>query len=346
MERVLESSQTTVDLYRPHEIDSSTIMPYLWGDIPFNQSNLKFSSYLNLGLLKPYFEYLQRNSQEVYVFSEEQRRELVGYPDDPEATSSKHPLQRRIRESLESFANIRSVGERSLVIYYDPEKSLIDATEVIHGEFGSTTAATYEVFQAGQIPLMEVHTHPHNELFSPLDYYRMIVNLFNEPYRMLRAAVVLCPDIQVMALATPQTSLISQSMFQELADNVSFDEAETLRENQLLARRDDVILAMGKRAKQLLEKGVEHLKELEDYYTRGLISEEEFSQLMDNDGQEMESQYKAYAGRCTVLANRIFEVLLGYQKHTTNRKLLAFARGVGIKLYSSTDFQHFRAFSA
>lgn len=120
-----------------------------------------------------------------------------------------------IRELEASFAQEltkEAAGERESVIYWDRISNVVDMTDPVYGDYTSVMGPRLaEIRRQKRIPLIKKHTHPNDALPSPNDYYPIIRG-------DLRAILVLCPNLQILALSTSLTPILSSTHADALTD--------------------------------------------------------------------------------------------------------------------------------
>lgn len=336
------------------EINSSNILRYLitYDESVFN-GKIDFAPTLDLEVIEPYLSQLYLTEQADYIFSKETRDQFENFELSNIPNEVIREIERQRRNDWKDIILDQKPTERAQTIYYDQINDSILATSIEHGKFAETTTDTFNVFKRGFSPLFEVHTHPFNRLFSTQDYLRMIMGLMdNYPYRLLKSAIVLCPDCQIMALATPKTLLLTS---RNLSTEINlFLEKYNLDKSDIGRRIDDIskhfidmINKPYEISMNLYAKNIQEMEEEYRYYERGLYSGEELNIMRNNlvkryrkDVKETHSKNSNYINSPEV-DNLIIERTLIYIKHG-----LELAQDINPKLYFATDFRHFKEFSA
>jgi len=116
-----------------------------------------------------------------------------------------------IIDRMAETQKVKSV-EQGKVVYVTIKTGEIGETNTVTGsELGvDLKPALMEAINNGGIPIMVVHSHPNEYMFTPKDYLTLVSG--NEPksIRITRAEVILLPDnSQVMAVATSETPIFS-----------------------------------------------------------------------------------------------------------------------------------------
>jgi hypothetical protein len=314
-----------------------------------------FAKNLDLSLYASKYRDLLHISREVFVRSEEERLRLTSGKeyDDPSFPAYLEPLRGMFAEAAKEYAEEKGKGERSKVIYYDFERRIIWNTETTHGEYATTTVPTYDLFstlipgngEGRKLPLLEVHTHPENGLFSPKDLLRMVHG--SGQVRGIRGSVVLCPDIQLLALATAQTPVYPQSHISQFLEEweskiAEQDEHEGTKvfEQRRITREhyDEYMNEIFKEIegtcwayKELLDKGEITV----DQYARFFKREFHKSKNYRERHERVERMEAASKRKRDAFVNRMHD--------SAHIKML---RELNIKLYSAHDLAYFTEFSA
>lgn len=255
-------------------IDSDHLVGYLIAR-GFVAKESQFSPSLDLSRFTAFIEDLYIERQEGFVSSKENRTILLEAAEWIRTTSGHNAkfVTKGMIRNLEMFANRKADVESSSVIYFDTNEKVITVSPINFGEFERVEVSTLDILKKGNLPMIEIHTHPSDNLFSPIDYLRMLVDLdCGTP--VVKSIMVLCPNMQVLALATRETPALD------------VDEA-----NERLEVLDRTY-------------SVESLKE-------------------------------------RMLTNKYLSV-----EELMNQMELEIAQSLHVKLYSSTDMQHFKEFSA
>ncbi len=347
MERLNSSPETSLQMFPPI-VHTGVLLDYLVGHFPIDIPNLEFAKYLDLSVCKPYFVELIEATKDVYIHSDEHRRafqeKIIDTPLSDDVVAAR--FQQILKDGAVDYIERKSAAERSRVIYYDPDLYFIGATEPQHGDFTTTNLSTFDVINDGFIPLFEVHTHPTNVLPSPVDYARILINPTQKQFRFLRAAIVLCPSVQILALATNQTVMLDVDTFQKLDQNYKLDDIEQARLISLYDRRFNIIEAMMRYTRESADRFFKASMDLQIRHAQGQITESELSQLLDSESNLTKLELEKKMDKASRVAQHAAFQAATYEAKTVNQKLLEFTRQTNIKLYSATDFEHFTEFSA
>lgn len=333
----------------PLIVDSGNFIDYLVGDSRFIYSKPRIAESLSLPFLTPALEELLSTTKEGYVFSDEVR-EKVAQTVDTKKEESVAPDVKEIREAISgSFSdllNLKGSVERSRTLFCDGDDGSIRISDIKQHKFDRGSVDTMEIWERGDFPLMEMHTHPKNVLPSPVDYYRMLLRLGDSNFRLVPAAVVVCPDLQILAVATPETLLLTKEILDKRIASAEEQTAEEIKRLNTLNSRAEVI----KVSTKLLQKNMNAFfaKQIEniDYYQKGHLTEEElkiFEENLHRSFSEKASKLTEKTGR---IQKRALDKLFGYSRFLINQQLMVFAREMNVALYMSTNFADFRRFSA
>lgn len=302
--------------------------------------------------LGPYSSTMRRlyaKARQVFVHSESVRAEgfklLKKQRADP---LWKNPLLREeFREIERDFLQMvttKAEGERAVLTFMDPHTQKIGTTEIRHGEYTSVPGAFNpidEIIFLGNLPMMIKHTHPDDVLFSPSDYFPLITKTALYGFgRGIKAHVVLCPNLQVLALATDQTLLLSSDESIRLIEDWNrIVQCEGDEEGKTIASAiEQLSIDYQRRAEEDLDRAAALTQTL----IGGIpLSRKELKRL----GRKAEKKYTASQNKDRRFKHAIEELENSYAAFS-NAKLLEFARMINVALYISTNTVDFYKFSA
>ena len=176
-------------------------LPYfLVGGEYFPFVDWDFPDTLHLPEITPAFDELYNNRHLVPLFSKKDK-EIGTAAFQQIAAVSEEPLENPYEELVE--------GERSMVLFFNSEEGYVASTQISYGTYGDVELMTADYMSEVNIPYLEMHTHPVDSLFSPLDYGNLITKGDDESQSIVRGIAVAGPNVQVLALATPHTPLLS-----------------------------------------------------------------------------------------------------------------------------------------
>ncbi len=94
-------------------------------------------------------------------------------------------------------------------VYGHLGSSEIRSTDISYGTEDSVVMkpSLDQAIQNNGIPIIQIHTHPNDFMFTPDDYLFLIWGTSETSFRMLQSVIVACPGLQVMALATNETPI-------------------------------------------------------------------------------------------------------------------------------------------
>lgn len=218
-------------------IDSTNLVGYLVARRGSDFRESQFASSLDLAKLTPFIENVYAERRQQYVASQADRDLLTDTAEWIRGSSQniEHPATKKMLEMIGDWASKKADVENSSVIYYDPKEKAIAASPVNFGEVEEVELSTLEVLIDGNRPMIEIHTHPDDSLFSVQDYSRMLVD-FHNGMRLVKAIMVLCPNIQVLAIATNRTPLLDVDETVELLEGLrkGFDQQfKSMRDRDL-----------------------------------------------------------------------------------------------------------------
>lgn len=126
------------------------------------------------------------------------------------------PNEKRIKNSMnEDEASSPASIERGSFVYLDQTDGAIRTTDITAGSHDSVALDFSEYRKKGGLELMDIHTHPDDVLFSAQDYTSLCGSKYGQRY--MKAALVLCPTIQMLAFATKNTPKLSLNQSYEYA---------------------------------------------------------------------------------------------------------------------------------
>jgi len=223
-------------------IGSSNLVGYLAARGRFDARESQLASNLDLITIVPFVEDVYAERRKAYAQSQEDRDFLISTAEFIRRSSQNiGPATKEMLERIESQASEKANVENSSVIYYDPKEKAIDASPVNFGEIEKVEISTLDVLREGNRPMIEIHTHPNDSLFSIEDYSRMLVD-FHNGMRLVKSIMVLCPNIQVLGIATNRTPLLDVDPTVELLEDLHRgldQQLKTIRDPELLYALDN-----------------------------------------------------------------------------------------------------------
>jgi hypothetical protein len=334
-EKALVPVSKEVENQPPVIVDTEQLSRFLVGtESYFPHKRWSFAQQLDLSVLTSTISTLHHEASEVYIYPESERkhlRETFGQSYLPEVWEKKGD------------------AERTQTIFYDDENHLLRVSPIAHGDFASVKTATLQYMDDMMIPYLEIHTHPDNSLPSPVDYTRMITQGYESGRAIVRGMMVLCPDIQILALPTPFTPVLSPDNAAKVIAQASTAFKEIFLPLEI--KRRERIIKIGNAAVTRLatlsgEKQDIEKEEIERREFDGAISQSEGAELREELNAEFDTFYQMLADRqrfLTLSSNIKF-----YQKQrlAENQMFIQFARQLNIELFTSIDMEKFTSWTA
>lgn len=331
------------------EVNNGNLIDYL---MVFNNSffrgNTSFAPELDLGSVEPYLRELHQTEQLGYVIPVDEQQKVQFQ--DP--VSIRNPLFREIEiQRQRMWKNIledRRPVERYRSIYLDGSDDAVKVSDITHGEYTSTTTDTLDLFKRGHNPLFEIHSHPIDSLFSDADYQRMIMDVtVAGGMRILRGAILVCPNIQILALATPQTMFTSPEQVELFRKKYDLEDSETGRrirkiQMELGEMIDEPFVRLFENAANLSRLSSEEI----DYYVKGLYSDQEFGVVKERLMREHATFVDTVEQGAISRLKEVGDPLIVERRRLHGLEEMEIAREVNAKLYIATDFRHFKEFTA
>lgn len=328
----------------PNLIDTDTFPYYLRGAKNLVGLEGIFASRLSLKPFTPFFQEMYDTVSEGYFHKEEQRRKFDDLAREIESSSGRDNIVARYVRQL---GQRKAIAERARVIYTTPWRGEVKATKIRSGEHTQVkTGSIYFILSLlGRIPLLDVHTHPGDSLFSPTDYFLLLTG--PRRYPLVRAAVVLCPTVQILALATgttpylqPDKALRFINTYEEDIYGPDRKRIETLRARVKRVRKHRRNKILGDFTQSLVQP---EQAEKDKQETR--ISNEEYESKFEETKKALKPD-EIYERRYNRVLKKAEDKFLQEASVALNRRLILFPRLLNIKLYYSIDMQNFFSFSA
>lgn len=348
---MLEKSETSLIVGNPTSplIHSNNFVHFLL-DATVTPSSESFARTLDIALFKPVAEHLYSERQEGFILNEQERQQLLDSRKEDKDVLNMSPQGRAAMEDLNKhtteFANLQGVVERSSVSYIDPSTYMFEYTQANHGAYSECRILIGQILEEEKIPLLEDHTHPHNHLFSPIDYVRLLSSLDGE-HRIVRAIRVLCPDMQLLALPTSDTPLLDIEEALKLVDE--WDQEYTTDDDiqkKLTEKCERIMRYTFGSLVRIQKYGGERIIALDRASVGGQWSEAQLKESIDREVAEIRFIRDRIADEYERSYSTSFRALCDYSERKVNYGLIEFARDMALKLYISRDMQHYMAFSA
>ncbi|MCL5784288.1 MAG: hypothetical protein M1142_02960 [Patescibacteria group bacterium] len=331
-------------------INTDSLTYYLLGMNFLWSPHQRFAKYLNLGFYTPKLIEFHNERRMVDIHDEEQKNKFLSIDfGDTTSDTSFARARKRIKETALEFANVKGESEDSLSFYYDLVDYQIKSVRSEPGSFGSTPAAIFKVLDMDNcVPLIEVHKHPEDSFFSAQDYHPVLTKAWKESPPLCNAVLLLCPNIQVLSLATFQTPVSSQKDAEKLFKPVD----ENLLEGKEIEHQRNM-----KRISRLIkQRGNIPLKTLKSYLTEAAPIEaemakqgatsEEIYRVMKEIAERYRKQSEQYLSKIDHSMDQAAEKMLSLLHKTAEGNLINFARSICTVSYISRNFRDFYQFSA
>jgi len=300
-----------------------------------------FASTLDLGFFTPTMEALYQTEVEVNVLDGEGREEVNKIVAGREETLG------CLLSAWEALLAQKGLAERGCTVYFNATKENRGfwCSEIEVGNRHSIESNTIALQREGDFPMVTIHTHPKASLPSPADYWMLLDN--GEGDRLVPGIMVLLPDCQVLALATVETPLLSEEVF----DNyVSFWDKEVFALQEKRVVFDERI---NKLLEMMVTAGIESqnetfrlVDEVGQKIQRGELTAIEGEEILKKASSRIMGAYQRYLKKARRICDRNEENWSKYLYRSTNAILIACARSIQVKLYISGDMKNFSEFSA
>lgn len=324
-------------------VDSGNLHLYLAGILSSQGRPIHFAPHLDLAYYSPFLRELWDKSILGYRFNEEERKHKIPVAKESDSQAVKDIIT-KTGEGIRAYFNQMAPTERNLQIYYDWESKSLKATPIIYGDHTSVRRDPFEQAYLGNTILWDIHTHPQNALPSPVDYDPLLYDLYLPSGRGMYGIIVLCPDIQIMALASPLTPLLTEEQLgkRQLYWNEILEEKNKQIEKSYFPQINRLYERNKTEINRLIKSQVRRIKILSQSFI-----EEEIA--IDDMRMGMEI-YKRKRRRARAnlwkKSRRIVKSVNDESEYFLNSLNLESARDINVKLYYATDFQDFREFTA
>lgn len=226
--------------------------------------------------------------------------------------------------------------EQARVVFSDLDSGKLGVTSSTHG-YGyeaDPSPAIEEATKQNGLPLMFIHTHPEDVLFSPEDYALMMIKVGTENLsaRLMNAGIVLLPEMQLMAVATTDTPMVSGEEVNKLLSE---------RHDRIESGQSDVL----KRSLDMLGKIYERRKVVEGVAAIKKAVGEKYASLIDEQAKQFNIQ-EGEAEQLERMSGDTERKSKNEGAQFINSELVSFAKEIGVKLYFSQDMRTFKEFSA
>ena len=301
--------------------------------------------HIDLSLYTNVFNNLYANSQGAYVVPEEVRQKYFAEIDARGEPT--HEVIRMIREQAISDINQQAPGERHVTVYQDEEDDIIKISPITFGKYTNVETDIIDIARQGNNPLFGIHTHPANIMFSPQDY---LLRLFDSGSGegLIKGQVILCPDIQILAISTEKTPHMEYDDAEELVKRWSdeFKKAPSGRAETLYDRQRKIQQLGEQVFLQNFRDSMSSIGDIEKRMNEGEFTEEVALEMAHNERKKHLDRLNEYLKKYRRVHSKTIRNLYDLTNRVSNEILIDFARLINVKLYVSTDRKNFRAFSA
>ena len=301
---------------------------------------VRLPSTLNFEWCKPSIEDLINAARLVSTISEEDdvamREELAGYLADPAYADLHEFLTEFVSTELET----RAAGERARSVNVRQQANQLEIVfgPIQHGNYEGVNSYVHN----GLLTLFNIHTHPKDALFSPQDYGSLVFDVrsltTSKRLRKLYGTMVVCPSMQVFALATPATPLVGAGEVQNLLDHtmaevreeIAIDTDEVITDIldsdiiEMVRMRPDELLLLIKKQRAQLGRG----------------------ELTPSDSQQQLRDFYLTCGEKGQNFVKTTEKNRAIENRVYHRFLVGIARKLNIQLFTSTNLSNFVAASS
>lgn len=295
----------------------------------FPYTHWTFAPELNLSTFTPAMQLLQQERKEVYIF-----------PDH---------IRTQMKEFQNPIFDAKADAERTTTIYYNSANDCFDLDPITHGEYASVVTRTFDNMNSSNFPLIEMHTHPDETLFSPADFARLIALGYDEGRSIVRAVLIMTPDKQILALPNPTTPVLPPEEALEFVDkqNNIFIEEHSAIEKRRIQRITKI--------NQATDSRVSYINKRHEDIISDLIERREFDgAITQSEGAELRAELEIAAQgyinwldkKWHFLAAKTNISYAGKKNLLANTINLDFIRKLDLQLFISNDMTNFEAFTA
>lgn len=214
--------------------------------------------------------------------------------------------------------------EQGKIVYAEINTNQIKATSSAYGTANEINflPLKQEVATNRGVGVLEIHDHPgYGGLFTPPDYISMIFGNTRKKLRAINGIMILCPGMQVMALATDETPIFDYPLKANEFVNTRMVDIRGQEEQAIKEDLADLQTEVNNRA------SIELIGHVLTQAGRGDI-----------------------VGQALQVANKRVDAAIkeSFDKHyrVDNTLLVSLANELRVKLYFSTDMRNFKEFSA
>lgn len=241
-------------------------------------------------------------------------------------------------------------AERACVIYLDPNSDSIDTGSIVHGEHTSVQGQVIPAILDDKFPLIDIHTHPDNSPFSPLDYDTLLSDLFTSDSdvhgRMVGALAVVGNNFQYLAVPTTDTPLVPldgdvNEIINRLTETTENEERHRTHVNDRARKLHE---HMSNTPGDALVQYYKKISLFDERIGKGEITFEEAMIEAKKLKPEFEANLRKYMTKLSNVVVRARNVAADYDMKLARSDIAEAPSRLGILLYRSSDFMHFEQF--
>ena len=326
-------------------VDSDSLPQYLFyhNDLE-DPIKMRFARELALPWCTDFMERLYQTSEPAKLFS----HAIQSHYHDASDFMARHGKTTEA-DDLRQVADVQIPGERSATVFYDETAGELGLTEV---RFGEAFKGTYElVINSDDGPvrhrLFVMHTHPFDSLPSTIDYQPV---LFGDPeigHRFAPGIIVLCPDMQILALATGETPILSPDVVTQYVRSFELndisDKDATYQSYEQVAQAAASIQQVHEDA---IRRSAERYALMTNRVNSGRLDAKTAARILKRRLQREQARAEREGTALTDKAGKHLANAHTTENRYINSLNIAFARSIGVKLYVSSDMENFDEFSA
>jgi hypothetical protein len=233
-------------------------------------------------------------------------------------------------------------------VYMDIQDGGLKTSKPKFGEFGSTIVDFTEIIREGNMPLIAAHTHPRDALPSPEDYTPLIKNVFDNGKSLTKEILVICPHIQIAAIASPQTPILTISETEEWLSQWQ-EEIESVGGSRMVGmnkREEELFSAMTKTYEETIQRFASKIDESYLLVEKGLVTEEEHKINIELLANKLIKRNEHKSGTIKKYIFKIRHRRETLSKQSLNQVLVECARSLNVALYVSDNMVEFHLASA
>lgn len=306
-----------------------------------------FPQKLNLGQFSDYFEQIHSERITVPYFNEERRSEIN---ESLDKLQSAYPNTKLGSEIAGELLAKKGDAERTGTIYYDIETQQIGRSTIEHGDHASVLSQSIPLLLDDKVPLIDIHTHPNNDFFSPQDYASFFVNIFppdnDTKARLTGANMVIAADYQYLAVPTKKTPLAKSD-----EERTQFiDELDAPMENEkghiehLKSRSTKLWNHLSNYPANEINKLLSEISKLDAKVANGEMSHDEAMIEAKSMKPHFSEELETYMKRLTEIIIRANKMAADYGDEVVKRSIYRAPKEIGVILYRATDFKTFEKF--